>query len=127
MARIRSAGTARIAVVGASSPDGSRIREALSRAGVPGARVALYGETGGEAVLSEYADEARLIQEVDLDEIAGREVVFLCEAGASAAAVRTLVAPDPGPAGRTLRRLECQCSDPLLARYPLRHAQAQPR
>jgi aspartate-semialdehyde dehydrogenase len=107
MARTRSAGSARIAVVGAGSPDGSRIREALSRAGVPGARVALYGDTGGEAVLSEYGDEARLIQEVDLDEIAGREVVFLCEAGSSAAAVRTLVAPD-----RTVIDLVDALSDP---------------
>jgi aspartate-semialdehyde dehydrogenase len=90
----KHAGGARVAVVGAGSPDGGRIREALSRARVPGAVVALYGATGGAAVLSEYADEARLIQELDLAEIALHDVVFLCERGESAAIVQQLDVSD---------------------------------
>jgi len=94
VARARSAGTARVAVVGAGSAAGGRLREALTRAGVPAARVDLFGVTGGQAVLSEYGDEARLIQELDLDELGRRDVLFLCEDGASLADVAGLVSGD---------------------------------
>jgi len=70
-----------VAVVGAESPEGAEVRAALARSGVPGSRVDLYGLTRGEAVLSEYGGEARLIQEVEAAEIAGHGVVMLCEPG----------------------------------------------
>jgi aspartate-semialdehyde dehydrogenase len=89
-----SGGTARLAVVGAATPDGGRLREALARRGIPGSRVKLYGTSSGEAVLSEYGGEACLIQEPDPDEIARHDVVFLCEASDAA---RRVV----GSAGRT--------------------------
>jgi aspartate-semialdehyde dehydrogenase len=66
------------------------VREALARFGVPGERVDLYGITRGEAVLSEYAGEARLIQEPDLTEVADHDVIFLCESGEVADRIVTL-------------------------------------
>lgn len=72
---------ARVAVVGAESPDGAQVRAALARFGVPGSRVDLYGLTRGQAVLSEYGDEARLIQETEASEVAHHGVVLLCEPG----------------------------------------------
>ncbi|HEX5044169.1 MAG TPA: hypothetical protein VFV75_14770 [Candidatus Polarisedimenticolaceae bacterium] len=87
--RAEFVGTARLAVVGAETPSGARLRAALAASGFPGARLDLFGERPGEeAVLSEYAGEARLIQPASPDEIAGHAVVFLCEAGE---AVRRLV------------------------------------
>jgi aspartate-semialdehyde dehydrogenase len=71
----------RIAVVGAPTPEGSSLREALAERGVPGSRVDLYGTTGGEVVLSEYAGEARMIQEPRLEELAEHALIFLCERG----------------------------------------------
>jgi aspartate-semialdehyde dehydrogenase len=83
--RAEFAGTARLAVVGAETPSGSRLRAVLARSGFPGARLDLYGEaTGSELVLSEYAGEARVIQAADPAEIALHAVVFLCEKGAAA-------------------------------------------
>jgi aspartate-semialdehyde dehydrogenase len=73
-----SGGPARVAVVGAFSVEGAYVREALAKHGVPGNRVDLYGATGGEVVFSEYAGEARVIQEADLAEVARHEVIFLC-------------------------------------------------
>ena len=52
-----------MALVGAETPEGARIRQALADRGIPGERVNLFGRTEGEAVLSEYAGEARMIQE----------------------------------------------------------------
>lgn len=87
----RQAGSASVAVVGAESPDGTRVREALAALGVPGSRVDLYGATGGEVVLSEYDGEARLIQEPEPEEVAEHGVVFVCESGeASARAVASV-------------------------------------
>ena len=97
MAGVRSAGTARVAVVGAASPIGGCVREALGRARVSGERVTLYGSTGGEAVLSEYGNEARLIQEIDVDEIGRADVVFLCDEGTDGAALSALAS-----SGRTI-------------------------
>lgn len=71
----------RVAVVGAESPDGAQVRAALARLGVPGSRVDLYGLTRGEAVLSEYRGEARLIQEPEASEVGSHGTVLLCEPG----------------------------------------------
>jgi hypothetical protein len=43
-------GSARVAVVGAESPAGARLREALAELGIAGSRVDLFGVTGGEVV-----------------------------------------------------------------------------
>lgn len=75
----RTAGTARVAVVGAATSDGTRVREVLASRGVPGSRVDLYSTHGEDVLLSEYAGEARLIQDPEVSEIAGHDVVFLCE------------------------------------------------
>ena len=92
--RAEFTGTARIAVVGAETPAGARLRGALAGSGFPGSRVDLFGESPGEeAVLSEYAGEARLIQPARPGEMAGHAVVFLCESGE---AVRRIVR-DSGP------------------------------
>jgi aspartate-semialdehyde dehydrogenase len=87
---------ARVAVIGAESPCGAFLREALAEQGVPGSRVDLFGATHGEAVLSEYDGEARLIQEPDPEQLGGHDFVFLCDA--SEASRR--VAADP--AGKRL-------------------------
>ena len=76
-----SNGTARIAVVGAPTVDGFHLRAALAAHGVAGARVDLYGITRGEVVLSDYAGEARMIQEPDVEELARHELIFICEPG----------------------------------------------
>jgi aspartate-semialdehyde dehydrogenase len=78
-------GPARVAVVGASSVDGSHLRDALAERGLPGGLVDLYGTTAGEVVLSEYAGEARMIQEIDLAEVARHDLIFICEPGEAAA------------------------------------------
>lgn len=71
-----------MAVVGAETPAGARLRAALAASGFPGDRLDLFGESPGEeAVLSEYAGEARLIQPASPREIKGHDVVFLCEGG----------------------------------------------
>lgn len=77
------AGTARIAVVGAETPLGARLRAALAEQRIAGDRVELFaaGEVGGEALLGEYDGEARLIQEPDADAILAHDVIFLCDAG----------------------------------------------
>ena len=74
----RGSGGARIAVIGATTPDGSRVRERLAGFGVPGSRVDLYGGSRGEALISEYDGEARLVQEPDPDETGDHDVIFLC-------------------------------------------------
>ncbi|MCP3978959.1 MAG: hypothetical protein GY716_06450 [bacterium] len=81
---VKAAGTARVAVLGAGTPEGTQMREALAGARIPGARVDLYTSGKEEPVLGEYAGEARLIQEPDPAEILEYDAVFLCEAGALA-------------------------------------------
>jgi aspartate-semialdehyde dehydrogenase len=76
-----SNGKGRVAVIGAPTADGVRLRDALASAGVAGSRIDLYGTTRGEVLLSEYAGEARMIQEPILEEIADHEIVFICEEG----------------------------------------------
>ena len=78
----KARGTARVAVLGSSSTCGASVRQALADFGMPGARVDLYGTTDeAEPVISEYDGEARLIQKPDLDDLAARDLVFLCEPG----------------------------------------------
>jgi hypothetical protein len=87
--RAEFTGTARLAIVGAETPAGARLRAVLAGSGFPGDRLDLFGEgPGSEAFLSEYAGEARLIQPAHPAEIAGHAVVFLAERGD---AVRRLV------------------------------------
>jgi aspartate-semialdehyde dehydrogenase len=71
----------RIAVLGAASPGGARIRAALADRGVPGSRVALYGVASEVAVLSEYDGEARLVQPVGELDALSCAAVFVCEPG----------------------------------------------
>jgi aspartate-semialdehyde dehydrogenase len=78
---VKKPGRASVAVVGAPTDDGAHVREALAEYGVPGSRVDLYASVGEEVLLSEYAGEARMIQQPDLDEIVGHDVIFLCEPG----------------------------------------------
>ena len=73
----------KIAVLGASTLEGTRVREALEAARVAADKVDLYGHSEGEVLLSEYAGEARMIQDPDADEIAAHAAVLVCERGAS--------------------------------------------
>ena len=73
--------TGKIAILGAASPAGARLRAALADRGVEGARVALYGASSEVAVLSEYDGEARLVQPVGELDPASCAAVFVCEAG----------------------------------------------
>jgi aspartate-semialdehyde dehydrogenase len=74
-----------IAIVGAEAPIGQRFRAALERRHVDGGRVHLFAAepTGvdGEAILTEYAGEPRLIQEPDSDIITPHPWLFLCGGG----------------------------------------------
>ncbi len=81
MNRPAEAGRARVAIVGAPTVEGTHLRQALAEHGVPGRQVDLYGSTAGEVVLSEYAGEARLIQDPELEEVARHELIFVCESG----------------------------------------------
>jgi aspartate-semialdehyde dehydrogenase len=114
-----AAGGTRVAVVGAATAAGAKLREALARRGVPGGRVHLYGTERGEAVLGEYDGEARLIQEPDLDEIAGQDVVFLCEV--SEVADRLL-----RPAGRKATVIDLTGRSPAGARARIVHGVLAP-
>lgn len=82
----KSGGTARVAVIGAPTQEGTRLRKALAEFGVPGGRVDLYGSAAGEALLSEYDGEARMVQEADLQEISQHELIFICGEGPMATA-----------------------------------------
>jgi aspartate-semialdehyde dehydrogenase len=73
----------KIALLGASTLDGVRVREALEQARVPGRLVDLFDHSDEEMLLGEYAGEARVIQNPDVEEIAGHRVVLLCGAGPS--------------------------------------------
>lgn len=87
MSRSRASdGSASVAVVGAGTPCGALVREALAEQRVAGSRVRLFGTVEGDAVLSEYRGEARLIQAPDLEEIGRHEVIFVCEDSPAAAA-----------------------------------------
>src|SRR5262245_56360911 len=71
----------RIAVIGAASPAGTRLKSALADRGVDGSRVALYGAVSDVAVLSEYDGEARLVQPVGELDPESCAAVFVCEPG----------------------------------------------
>jgi aspartate-semialdehyde dehydrogenase len=72
----------------------------------------MFGEQGGEALLGEYAGEARLIQEFDATEIGDYQVVLICERSAAVLRLVPDVAEDltvidlvgglPDSAGATL-------------------------
>jgi aspartate-semialdehyde dehydrogenase len=87
-------GRARVALVGATTVDGVALRKALVSRGVPGSRVDLYASQSGEALISEYDGEARLIQDPDPEEIVAHEVIFLCEPGALAERVARTARPE---------------------------------
>lgn len=74
--------SARLAVIGAESVNGIALRSILEKRRVPGDRVDLFGRTGGEAVISEYDGEARLIQDPESTEMKAADVIFICEPGA---------------------------------------------
>jgi len=116
----RASGTARVALVGASTPEGARVRAALEALGVPGNRVDLYATATGEAILSEYAGEARLIQEPTPDEIADHDVILLCEIGEL---TRGLL--DRRRDGRIV--IDLVGALPSSARSPLVHMDINPR
>jgi aspartate-semialdehyde dehydrogenase len=92
--RSASRATARVAVVGSGSAEGTLVRAALAERGVEGANVDFYGVTHGEAVLSEYDGEARLIQDPEPGEVRGHDVVFLCEPGDASASLLALAGGD---------------------------------
>jgi hypothetical protein len=99
-----------VAVVGAASDDGARLREALAAAGVPGARVDLYGggghdcdAAGNEVALGEYDDEPRVIQPPDITEVARHDVIFICEEGP----VSRRIANEIGPGSIVIDLLDC--------------------
>jgi len=92
----------RVAVVGAQTAEGVRVRDALVEFGVPSARVDLYGTATGEVMLSEYDGEARMIQEPDLADIARHQVIFICEPGEFAGRVA-----GAAPEALVLDLLEC--------------------
>jgi len=73
----------KIAVVGASTLEGTRVRQALEAARVASKKVDLFGHSEGDVLLSEYAGEARMIQAPEIDEIATYSVVLICEGGES--------------------------------------------
>lgn len=78
---------ARVAVLGAASPAGARVRAALADRAVPGERVALFGHGGEIAVLSEYDGEARLVQPAAELDPATFGAAFVCEPGHDAGAL----------------------------------------
>lgn len=88
------AGRTRIAVVGASTTAGLYLRERLAQRGIPGDRVDLYGASQGEAVISEYDGEARLVQEPRPAEAAGHDVLFVCEPGEPSIRLAESMGPD---------------------------------
>jgi aspartate-semialdehyde dehydrogenase len=76
-------GGARVALIGSGSTCGQVVRRALIDFGVSGSRVDLYGVTHAkEPVIGEYDGEARLIQTPELEDLAARDLIFLCESGA---------------------------------------------
>ena len=66
-------------MIGAQSSVGGAIRAALEALGIPGDRVDLFGTSTGEALIGEYAGEARLIQPPEAEEVRGHAAAFLCE------------------------------------------------
>ncbi len=84
----------KIAVLGASTPEGTRVREALKAARVASKQVDLFGQSTGEVLLSEYAGEARMIQDPDPEEIATHAVVLICERGDSTVRVAERLGQD---------------------------------
>ncbi|MBD3867102.1 MAG: hypothetical protein IFK94_03170 [Acidobacteria bacterium] len=88
--------TGRIALVGAGSPEGHRLRKVLETMQVPGSRIDLFG--AGETVLSEYDGEARMIQEADRAALEEHRLIFICDTAADAGRFLT----DPAPRAITI-------------------------
>lgn len=86
----------RIALVGAGSSEGARVRHALGTMQVSGSRIDLFG--AGDALLSEYDGEARMIQKLDRVALPDHRLIFVCDAAGDA--VRLL--SDPSPAATTI-------------------------
>lgn len=74
----------RAAVLGASSAEGARLREAMAAAGIPGSRVELFGPVGDDAVLSEYDGEARLVRIPEAGELRSFDVILVADEGCAA-------------------------------------------
>lgn len=95
MARSRApSGGGSLALLGAASPSGVRVKAALAERGVPGERVSLYGRQRDVAVLSDYDGEARLVQPAEEFVAASHVAVFVCEPATEPA--RLLEAADRG-------------------------------
>lgn len=107
----------RIALVGASSAEGSRLKHVMETLQVAGSRVDLFG--AGEGVVSDYDGEARLIQEADRAALEGHRLVFVCDLGGDAG--RFLA--DPAPAAVTIDLTGAGFSDYGL---PLAHDRLLP-
>jgi aspartate-semialdehyde dehydrogenase len=88
----------RIALIGAQSPEGQRVKRVLETLQVDGERVNLFGACAGDAALSDYDGAARLIQEADRAAIDGHGLVFLCETDSFTERFLN----DPGPASVAL-------------------------
>jgi hypothetical protein len=86
-----AAAAGRIALVGAGSSEGVRLRQALETMQISGSRIDLFGT--GEAILSEYDGEARMIQEADRAALEDHRLIFICDAAADAC--RFLADPSP--------------------------------
>ena len=88
----------RIALIGAQSPEGQRVKRVLETLQVDGERVNLFGACAGDAVMSDYDGAARLIQEADRAAIDGHGLVFLCETDS----FTERFLDDPGPSSVAL-------------------------
>jgi len=84
----------KIAVLGAATLEGARVRKALEAARVPSKQVDLYGYSDGELPLGEYAGGARMIQAPDPVEIATHAAVLVCERGESTVRVAEQLGQD---------------------------------
>jgi aspartate-semialdehyde dehydrogenase len=124
----------KIALLGASTLEGTRVRQALEAARIASKRVDLYGHSEGEVLLSEYAGEARMIQEPDPGEIAAHAAVLVCEAGESTLRVAESLGSDqvvidlvgglPDSVGAQLVNPHKPASEALAGFYAVPHSLA---
>ncbi len=68
----------RVALVGASGPLGREVRSCLEQAGFPGAALVLLDLDEEVGLLTDYADEARVILEAAADNVADHPVACFC-------------------------------------------------
>lgn len=119
---MRSSGTARVALVGAASAEGVRVRAILADSGVLGSRVGLFGGRESDSRVGEYDGEARMIQAPDVEEVVGHDVVFLCEAGE--AADRVLRRPASGDRAVVFDLAGCAGAEVPLIHADINHGSA---